>query len=249
MNVGVILQARIGSTRLPKKSVLPFYENFAITELIINRLKENLSIPIILATTDSKNDDVLENLAKENGVKFYRGNEQDVLKRFIDCAKLNRIDVIIRVCADNPFIDVEYIEAILNKYKEQPANYISFGMPDGTPTIKTHFGIFCELVELQSLELVSKKTDETLYREHVTNYIYANPELFSIKLIDIPSFLINQKIRLTLDTKEDFEVLSDLYKTTVLKYGDVSIKNVLKILNENPLVKELMAKEIEKNTK
>jgi spore coat polysaccharide biosynthesis protein SpsF len=109
MKIAIIIQARTGSTRLANKMLKPFYQNQTILQIIIENLKRDIDLPIILATTNNPNDDCLEQVAEENGIFCFRGSEENVLQRFIDAAHQYQVDVIIRVCADNPFLNPAYI--------------------------------------------------------------------------------------------------------------------------------------------
>jgi spore coat polysaccharide biosynthesis protein SpsF len=95
--IGFIIQARTESTRYPNKIVLPFFEEESIITLLIEKLKTNFNLPIILATSTKPSNDVLENIALKNNIKCFRGSEDNVLQRFIDAAELNNITHIIRL--------------------------------------------------------------------------------------------------------------------------------------------------------
>ncbi|MDB4710952.1 hypothetical protein OAF16_04405, partial [Flavobacteriales bacterium] len=103
---GIIIQARTGSTRLPNKIILPFYKEKGILELIVERINKYTDIPIVVATTKNPKDDAIVKIASKNGVGCYRGSENNVLSRFIETAKKNNFKNIIRICADNPFLDI-----------------------------------------------------------------------------------------------------------------------------------------------
>ena len=112
-NVVAIVQARVGSERLPGK-ILKKISNLSLIEWVIKRLKKSKKIKkIILATTRFKSDDILKKVAKKNRVSIYRGKSNDVLSRFYQAAKKSKSNTIIRVCADNPFIDYEQINLLI----------------------------------------------------------------------------------------------------------------------------------------
>jgi spore coat polysaccharide biosynthesis protein SpsF len=113
MSIGIIIQARTTSTRLPNKVVMPFYDKKSIIEILIDRISAIHNYPIVLATTSNISDDVLINVAKSKGVQTFRGDEHNVLQRFIGCAEQYAFNSIIRVCADNPFLDVQLIEPMV----------------------------------------------------------------------------------------------------------------------------------------
>ncbi len=115
MQTGIIIQARTGSTRLPNKMILPFYNGKGILQILLERIKKkyNNQYTIILATTTNKNDEKIAEIGEKTGVEIYRGSENDVLKRFINAALSYNIFGIIRVCADNPLLDVNHIENLI----------------------------------------------------------------------------------------------------------------------------------------
>ena len=247
----IIIQARTGSTRLPQKMILPFYENEGIFSLILNRLTSNFNKEdIILATSSNPNNDVLVEIAERYGVNYFRGSEDDVLQRFIDAAKEFSADNIIRVCADNPFLDVFYIELLLEKFEQFDCDYLSFMTSDGTPSIKTHYGFWAEAVKLSALEKVKLFTDEKLYHEHVTNFIYANRDKFDVNFFEIiPEIDRHKDVRLTIDTQVDFDVQKEIFNKLNNYIPNFTSLNVIDFLEYNPHYLEVMKGEILKNQK
>ena len=250
-DVKVIIQARTGSTRLPQKMILPFYEENGIFSLILKRLTSAINKEdIILATSTNVNNDVLENIAKNNGVNCFRGSENDVLQRFIDAANEFNAKKIIRVCADNPFLDLEFLNFLLDNFKKSDYDYMSFMTSKGTPTIKTHYGFWAEAVTLNALKKVKSMTDENLYHEHVTNFIYANPNDFNIKFFNIPEEIdSHDDIRLTIDTKIDFDTQKEIFNIIYKKNPSFNSSDVVAFLNENQQYMKIMRDEILKNQK
>ena len=253
-NTAIILQARTGSTRLPDKSVLPFHEGKGIFQIILENLKTKFPAEqIILATTENPSDDRLVKIAEAEGIRVYRGSEPDVLDRFIQTAKTYGIKTIVRVCADNPFLLPGMIQTLVNESGQDSCDYISFKLEDGTPVIRSHWGLFAEVVTLDALECVVKMTGLPLYHEHVTNFIYENPGDFKIKLLELPPIFRNKKdFRLTLDTPADFELLSDLYLNLFRKHhtGYFSPEQLFDYLaNDGKATHAKMKNQIEKNAK
>jgi spore coat polysaccharide biosynthesis protein SpsF len=246
-----LIQARLGSARLPAKMVLPFYEGHSILELLIDKLKDYFrDIPAILATSINPANDLLENVAKEKGIYCFRGSEEDVLQRFIDAAHLFGVEQIIRVCADNPFLDITELQWLMRFVDSNNFDYVSFKF-NGLPCIKTHFGFWAEAVKVNALCKVQQMTNVSLYHEHVTNFIYENPTFFSIHFLEPNDKLQNHNnIRMTLDTIEDFRNLSEIYASLRNIYGEsFGIDEIIKFLNENPHYKDLMEEEIKRNVK
>lgn len=116
--------------------------------------------PIVIATSNAVIDDAIEALAKSENVNCFRGDEENVLNRFISCSKYYNFDKIIRVCADNPFIDVDFMDELIRKSSEIDFDYYSFLVNDNLPAIKSHWGIFTEFVSVKALEKVKTITDE-----------------------------------------------------------------------------------------
>lgn len=247
-----MLQARVGSTRLPQKMTLPFFEDKTILELIIIKLQQNFpDVPIVLATSALQENDILEEIAKGLHCMVFRGSENDVLQRFIDAAEEFQFDRIIRICADNPFLDVSEMQNVIRFAENNPSfDYVSFTV-NGSPSIKTHFGFWTEYVTLQALKKVNLATKDSFYHEHVTNYIYGHEALFQIKFIAANSILQGRNdIRMTLDTAVDFTALSEIYLKLNQRYGNTfGIKEIISFLDENEQYKIIMTNQIIENSK
>ncbi|MBK8368430.1 MAG: glycosyl transferase family 2 [Bacteroidetes bacterium] len=226
-----IIQARTGSTRLPDKMLLPFYNQKIILDLIIEKLLERfMPQQIILATTTNSKDDLLEQVAIKHRIPFFRGDENNVLKRFVDCADANHVKHLIRVCADNPFLDLDLLCELIESIDYDKVDYASYCINE-TPSIKTHFGFFAEYVSLEALKKVQSNTNDVLYLEHVTNFIYANPSMFKIYWKHVPSLITeNIGVRLTVDTIEDFEACKLIYKSLIYNQ-QLNYLNIINYIN------------------
>ncbi|KEH88686.1 MULTISPECIES: cytidylyltransferase domain-containing protein [Clostridium] len=225
MKVVCIMQARTGSTRLPGK-VLKKICGKTVLEHDIDRIKriENID-EIIIATTDKKQDDLIVNEALRLGVKYFRGSEKDVLSRYYYAAKGSTADVIMRVTSDCPLIDSEVSEDILKyylnniKYYDYVSNTIERTYPRGLDV---------EVFSFEALERAFVEAKSNSDREHVTPYIWSNPNDFKI------GQYINEKdyshLRWTLDTEEDFQLINKIYEQLYYKLGnDFYMKDILKL--------------------
>jgi spore coat polysaccharide biosynthesis protein SpsF len=249
-NIGIIVQARNGSTRLPAKMTRVFYDENTILDIILHRLKANAAqLPIVLATTTSHADDALVAAAQSAGVAVYRGSQDDVLGRFIEASTAFELEGIIRVCADNPFLSLNFLDALATAAMQVDCDYASFCNSAGVPTILTHYGFFCEYVTREAMERAYRFTSDSFYREHVTNFIYKHPELFSLNFRTIPPILEEYPLRLTVDTQSDFEVAKNIYSQLMEKKMTPEWENVLSIALENPILLETMTDEISRNKK
>lgn len=250
-NPKIIIQARIGSTRLPKKMILPFYESQGIFSILLQRISKRINkSDIILATSVNAENDILDNIAKENEVACFRGSENDVLQRFIDAAEHYNSNMIIRVCADNPFLDINCLEKLYHEFANFQCDYLAFKTSEGIPTIKTHYGFWAEAVRIDALKRIKFLTDENLYHEHVTNYIYSHPNEFKIVLNSIPQEIEkNHNLRLTIDTEKDFEIQKEIFDHIYRDNKDFSCQDVCKYLINNQKYFTIMKEEILKNQK
>jgi spore coat polysaccharide biosynthesis protein SpsF len=191
--------------------MLPFYEGKTISEILIDRLISYFpNNQIIIATTDGKVDDNLVKLLKSYPVHIFRGDENNVLKRLIEGGKKYQVDRFVRVCADNPFLDMQLMEDMMNQFTEE-LDYLSYHI-NGIPSMKTTFGFFAEITRINVLERVLNLTRDPIHLEHVTNFIYENPELFRVGFLSADSLIANNNhIRFTVDTKNDFDLAQGIF--------------------------------------
>ncbi len=250
MKEGIIIQARSGSTRLPRKILLPFYREEPLITILINRIKQMCpSKTVVLATTDHSLDDELVQVARATDVPCFRGDEENVLNRFICAAETFGMERFIRVCSDNPFLRPESFEPLFQAHDANPVDYLAYGFANGLPTIKSHLGLFAELTTTEALRQVATVTKEKPYLEHVTLYLYTHPESFSVRLLSLPDGLEGQgNLRFTLDTMEDFTLLQTLYATYV-EETDQTIPELLELLKAHPVYQRKMLENIALNEK
>ena len=241
MQTGIIVQARTGSTRLPNKVLLPFYQEHCILDIILQKLK-TLNYPVVVATSKHPNDNEIVKVANRNNIHVFTGSEENVLERYIYCAQENNFSNIIRVCADNPFIDTSYIEELVDESADYSAHFFQ-----DKPSIQTHWGVFAEFVSLAALKKIQSLTKEKTYLEHVTNYIYQNPELFTITKMNPPILCQANDIRLTVDTDEDFKLAQTLYKLCVEKHSNFNLSTIVENITQKMKLK--MAQSIAFNQK
>lgn len=250
-NIGIIIQARTGSTRLPNKMVIPFYNGISVLELLISRILESdISVPLIVATTINESDDSIVEIAKKWEVDVFRGSEQNVLNRFIDAANQFKFDKVIRICADNPFLDIKALKYQIKSFSENLCDYWSYKVND-VPTILSHYGFWTEGVTVEALKRVSNLADENkLYLEHVTNYIYTNPNLFKIEYKEVDNEIgVKNDVRLTIDTEEDFKLAKIIYSELVESNISITPHNIIEHVYGNQSWVDRMRIEILKNKK
>lgn len=251
MSTKIIIQARTGSTRLPGKILHNFHKDNTILDILIESLKSKFDEKnIILATSLNESDAQLNNVAIKHNINFFRGNENDVLTRFIDAAQEFNAEQIVRICADNPFLLPEYISPLIEQLNhKEHLEYVSYQWQDQTPVMLSHIGLFAECFKLEFLKKISRLTNASLYREHVTNFLYPNKDKFNALFLPIPPVLNqHQNVRLTIDTKIDFETAQEVYSDWIT-YESKDLNTLLKVIQNKPLLLDKMQKEIDKNAK
>lgn len=222
--LGIVIQARTGSSRLRNKILLNVSRGKNFFEILLDKLASiNRNIPVIIATSTSVNDDLIEKICQEKKYHCFRGSEENVLERVVLCATKYKLSSIVRICSDNPFIDLGLLEDLINQYNNE--DYFSY-LVNGIPAIKTHYGFFAEIVSLQSLKLIHNE-GKINCAEHVTNCVYTDKNRFLVRFIPLEIEIKN--VRCTLDTKNDFENLIKIYNTFLL--NSIAAPNYIDILN------------------
>ncbi|CAN0570988.1 unnamed protein product, partial [Ectocarpus sp. 12 AP-2014] len=196
-----IIQARMTSSRLPGKMLLPIKTKPAI-EWVIDSAKQIKGIDkIVLATSGESTDDVLANFSSNKGIECFRGNLNNVLQRFYDAATKYNASNIIRITGDCTFLDPDICSGILYMLQDSGYDYVSNAL---NPTFPD--GLDCEAFTMQTLRNIYKKSEGELFTEHVTTYINYNRSLFNIGHYTSPLNGL-AKHRWTLDTQADYEFL------------------------------------------
>lgn len=243
---GIIVQARLGSTRFPEKIIRDIGGGVTFLDVLLKKLKNaDLKIPIVLATTTNPNDEPLLKFAQKYKAHYYRGSEQNVLQRFVDTADFFDIEFIVRICSDNPFFDLEMLRHLIASHKNE--DYISFSVNE-KPSILTHYGFFVEIVSLRALKKVITEGSKHCI-EHVTNCVYNQPDKFLVKFI--PITIKNESIRCTLDTSNDFENLKQIYHQfdSGIQIENKSYQEIVDFISKEPKLLQSMNNQIIENSK
>lgn len=223
----VIVQARMGSSRLPGKVLLEVTGK-SLLEIEIGRLHRSL-LPdaLCVATTDRPQDGTIEELCRKLGIPCYRGSEDDVLGRYYEAAKYMQADEIVRVTADCPLIDPEILDSVVRRRRETGADYAS-------NTLKRTFprGLDVECFTYAALESTYSEAELPWEREHATPFIYSRPERFV--LTNLESEKDESSHRWTVDTPEDFQLISLVLDRFSHDMSGFRYRDVLALLNDNP---------------
>lgn len=197
--VGIVVQARMGSTRLPGKVLKPLAGK-PMLERILDRLGRcRLADRVVVATSDKPQDDPVAAFAKSLGVPAFRGSEADVLDRYYGCACAFGLAHIVRATGDNPFVDPEEADRLIAFSRNGDLDYADAFAGNGLP-----IGIGVEIMTLAALERSWREGSAPHHREHVNEYIQENPSLFRQATLLVPPEKRAPALRLTVDTFDDF---------------------------------------------
>lgn len=229
LKVGAIVEARMTSSRLPGKHLLPVLGEPIIGHLI-NRLR---SIPlideVIVAMTLRPEDDVLENYVTTIGASVFRGEEDDVMGRVLSAAQNSKTDIICEVTGDCPIIDVSLTEQVIKTYFANEASYVNNGKFSGLPD-----GMSCQVFSTETLAKSAFMTKEPLDREHVTLHIKRNPELFRAIYLVAEKFIQWPELAVTLDERSDYELIKRIIEFFGKDKPLFSCAEVIQLLHKYP---------------
>lgn len=229
MNVVAIIQARTGSSRLPRKT-LSLIKGKPLLGHIIDFLKHsNFLNKIVVATSNLPEDDVVEQIAKQLKINYYRGSSEDVLKRYYECAKLYKADIVVRITADNPLIDPTIVDQVIESCIQTECDFSSTMISPTYP-----LGYLVEAMPFSVLETLHRTQKDKQSREHVVFHIRQNPELYHVVKISAPQNMVRPHWRLTVDYKEDLELINKIFNELYNKDSYIPYKEVFTFLNNHP---------------
>lgn len=232
-----VIQARMGSTRLPGK-VLADIEGKPLVWHIYHRLQKIPSISeIIISTTNNLKDKQLIEFAKNEKIQYFAGSEDDLIDRIYKTGKKFNCDIILKINADSPLIDINMIEKGINKFltsKEKPdlvTNCVEETFPEGM-----QYAIF----NFKTIENLWNTLNEDFWREFFYRFMIENKEKFFI--INLKNYSDLSKLRWTVDYKEDLEFVKIIYKKLFPKNEFFGMSEILNLLDENPGIKKINEK-------
>jgi spore coat polysaccharide biosynthesis protein SpsF len=228
-----IIQARMGSTRLPGKVLKDICGETMLARVVARARRAATLDEVVVATTTLPEDEAVAREAARLGAPAFRGDEQDVLDRYWRAAQEFRADVVVRITSDCPLIDREVVDKVGDVFAGASADYASNNMPPSYPR-----GLDVEVFTAAALARAWHEADKPYERVHVTPYIYQHPELFHLLPVVSAEDLSRQ--RWTVDTPEDLAFVRAVYER--LGNSDLfSWRDVLALLAEEPGLAELNA--------
>lgn len=233
-----IVQARLGSRRL-KAKVARRLGGRSVLEWVVRRVSECQSVScVVVATSDEPQDKEIRRLVPSD-IAVYTGSETDVLGRFAAVVRELEPDAVVRVCADNPFIDPTLIDDLIRAADEHTgADYVGYEARDGRPAILGSIGLFAEWCRASALLHADVEAEASADREHVTRYLYTNTDRFKVRLIRAPEAIDRGDLRLTLDFEQDWEHAETIFDA--LGPENLNWRAIASLLEAQPALRSQM---------
>ena len=226
MTTVAIVQARMGSTRLPGKVMRPLLGEPMLTRIMRRTARAGRLEAVVVATTREREDDVIEDLAARERWALFRGSTDDLLHRYVKAARANEADVIVRITSDCPLIEPAVIDATIETFAAGGCDYASNTLEPRTFTR----GLDVEVIAREALERAWSEDGDPAWREHATPYLYRHPELF--RSCGVFSDIDRSEQRWVVDTAADFELVRRIYDA--LGRDDFTWREALAVVDANP---------------
>lgn len=225
MNVTAIIQARMSSSRLPSKVLLPLVGK-PVLEHVVERIRACKEISrVVVATSTDQTDNAIEQWCQSAAIDCYRGSLNDVLDRYYQAAKLYHADVVVRITADCPAVDPTIVDEVINGFFQGQYDY--YGLSGEFPD-----GLDCTVFAFTALERAWREAKLSSEREHVGPYMEKNPELF--RTGGMKKFIGLSHHRWTLDEPRDYEFLQAVFARLYRENSHFLAEDVLSLLEHEP---------------
>jgi spore coat polysaccharide biosynthesis protein SpsF len=226
VKIVAIVQARMGSTRLPGKVLLDLGGETVLARVITRLRRAELVEEVVVATTTSQADEAILEECKRIGVSSFRGSEDDVLDRYYQAATAFGAGAVVRITSDCPLIEPELVDKTIKAFVNRHGDYASNVFPRTYPR-----GLDTEVFTMPALQRAWKEATQPYQREHVTPYLYEHPEWF--RLITVSGTQDYSHYRWTLDTAEDLSLLREIYSRCDNR-DDFHWRKVLSLMEQEP---------------
>ena len=228
--IGCIIQARMGSSRLPGKVLMKSGNGMPLLYHVINQLRHCSKVKnLVIATTTNQEDDEIEKFADNNSVNVFRGSEKDVLDRYFQCAKKYSFSTIVRITSDCPLIDPQIVDKVIERFFSGNYDY-------ATNTLIRTFpiGTDAEVFSFSALETAWKNAQLPSEREHVTPHLRNKG---NFKTINVENDTNISNLRLTVDRIEDFELIKEILNN--ISINPIHLENILELFSRKPELIEI----------
>jgi spore coat polysaccharide biosynthesis protein SpsF len=231
--VAVVVSARMASSRCPGKALAPLAGR-PLLEVLLERMRGS-GLPVILATSARPENEPLAALAGRLGVPVFRGDEDDVLRRHVECARAFGLDHVVRVTGDNPLTDLETLALLVREHLAAGADYTY------VPGDALLMGILPEVIASRALERAWQQGEARHRSELVTLYIKEHPQQFVIRSVALPEGLYRPDYRLTVDEAEDVALMQAVFEQLAAPGHLVSTREAVALLDREPALAGLNA--------
>jgi spore coat polysaccharide biosynthesis protein SpsF len=238
--VVTVIQARISSTRLPRKILLPILGEPLLLKMVERVAASKLVGTIVVATSTNDEDNAIESLCEQNGIKVFRGSKFDLLDRHYQCALKYKADVVVKIPSDCPLIDPATIDEVLNRFlnSNEGFDYVSNLHPATFPD-----GNDVEVMSFAALENAWVNAHAKMELEHTTPYIWENPDKFKIGNVRWEMGLdYSMSHRWTIDYLEDYQLINQVYHELYPTKKQFTINDILRLLRDKPELQKINKK-------
>lgn len=236
MNFAILIQARLGSTRFPKKIIKDIDGKTVIEYMIDRLLKVFKKKNIIINTTNSVKDNKLVIIAKRNKLLYFRGSENNVLDRYLKCSKKFNVKNIIHLTSDCPLVDVDLLIRMKRIFeKKKKLDYFANTYPPKLSNFPD--GSDIEIYKQKSLIKLSKMSDKKEDKEHVTNFFWKNPNTFNVQILKSNKNL--SLFKYSLDYENELFLIREIIKISKKKKIKLNYRNIVKIIKTTPSLKRI----------
>jgi spore coat polysaccharide biosynthesis protein SpsF len=231
----IVVSARMASSRCPGKALAPLAGR-PLLEVLLDRMAAVRGVDgVVLATSVKAENDPLAELAGRTGFQVFRGDEDDVLRRHVDCARAVGAEHVVRVTGDNPLTDVETIESLVARHRREAADYTY------VPGDALLMGILAEVISRSALERSWERGDARHRSELMTLYIKEHPQQFAIAAAELPPGLYRPEYRLTVDEPEDVRLMQEIFARLAAPGRRVTTREAIALLDREPALARINA--------
>lgn len=236
MNIVTVIQARISSSRLPGKVLLPIIGKPLLLRMIERVKRAGLIGRLVIATSTSSDDDRIEELCRDNNLEFFRGHLTDLLDRHYQVAKKYDADAVVKIPSDCPLIDPHIIDRVIKAYIDnEEYDYVSNLHPATYPD-----GNDVEIFSFQALEHAWRDAIKDFEREHTTPFLWEHKDSFTIGNVEWETGLdLSSTLRFTIDYEEDYHFILKVFEELYPVNPDFGLNDILKLIEKNPEIVEI----------
>ncbi len=250
--VTAIIVARMGSTRLPRKSMMPLMGKPMVERLIERVSRASAVDKIVLATTELPNDDPLARLAGDLDISCFRGASEDVLKRLYDTTLWSGGDPVLQILGDNPLLPSELIDDVVNFYMCNELDYAASATTEfpslGVDIAKFPIGVRVEVISASAMEKCNYMAQDPESREHSLSWVYTHPEDFKVGYFPADGPWANvarPELTFAVNYKENMDLVVQLFDLCYSVNPNFPLSTVIEAIDAHPELKPLMGEPLQ----